>query len=87
MGRGLAEGRRYDRGRDRPVARDARGERTRNTQICAPGQIRQLGSRAARICLSAISQLLRRGWRPREWCMVPSDRFITFSQLSIGLAA
>jgi hypothetical protein len=28
-----------------------------------------------------------RGWRPREWCMAPSDRFITFSQLSIGLAA
>ena len=42
------------------VARDARGERTRNTQICAPGQIRQLGSRAARICLSSISQLLPR---------------------------
>jgi hypothetical protein len=26
-------------------------------------------------------------WRPREWCMAPSGRFITFSQLSIGLAA
>jgi len=22
-----------------------------------------------------------------QWCMAPSDRFITFSQLSIGLAA
>ena len=26
------------------------------------------------------------GWRPREWCMAPSGGFITFSQLSVGLA-
>ena len=42
------------------VARDAPGERTRNTQTCAPDQIRQLGSREARICLASISQLLPR---------------------------
>jgi hypothetical protein len=56
-GAGLAGGRRYDRGHNRSVARDARGVRTRNTQIA--GQVRQDNWGAARIFLSSISQLLR----------------------------
>jgi hypothetical protein len=34
-----------------------------------------------------LASAQRTSSRPREWCMAPSGRFITFSQLSIGLAA
>jgi hypothetical protein len=33
-----------------------------------------------------LASAQRTSSRPREWCMAPSGRFITFSQLSIGLA-
>ena len=41
-------------------------------------------SAGAQIMLEAV-ECYKSGWRPREWCMAPSDMFITFSQLSVGL--
>ena len=56
--------------------------------------VRRPASQAVYLCVAALGRISAiaamrfvSGWRPREWCMAPSDRFITFSQLSIGLAA
>ena len=54
----------------------------RPIQACMTMQDRQLPRMPASAALRFVS-----GWRPGEWCrcMAPSGRFMTFSQLSIGL--
>ena len=51
----------------------------------SPGEASRAPERWSLLQSLADRPVLR--WRPREWCMAPSGRFITLRRLGIGLAA